>query len=463
MSKHLFVTSDLHLGGEEGSQMCDAAGTARLGRFVDAVADEQRRTGGAHLVLAGDVVDFLSEAPFSPFTASDHEAEAKLSRVMTRTAPFWDALAGLLAAGGQLTIQLGNHDVELSLPRPRRLLLERLGPGCVEFLYDNQALRVGPVLIEHGNRYDEWNAVDHDLLRQVRSALSRGEEPPPFVPMPGSELVVRYLNPLKAKYSFVDLLKPEDAAVPPLLAVLEPSACSDLQRLFGLVRQGARARLRRGLSPGTRSLDDLEPQGSATGREEELSRLVVALGAEAAEDEEGSRGALTDFVGLWQAARASDAKRERVLSRLYRALRAYAGQDQRAFDLMHEEAPYLEAAAQAMAAGAEVVIYGHTHLAKRVQMGNGRYLNTGTWADLMRLPRAVFDEHVAEDVAIEELSAFAEDLAQNRLERWRRQLPTFARVDLGEDLRLIDADIYVFHGPSPPTRIGSDDFEFQST
>jgi hypothetical protein len=39
-----------------------------------------------------------------------------------------------------------------------------------------------------------------------------------------------------------------------------------------------------------------------------------------------------------------------------------------------------------------VVIAGHTHLARTVSYRGGYYLNTGTWADLMKIPRAIAGE-----------------------------------------------------------------------
>jgi hypothetical protein len=38
---------------------------------------------------------------------------------------------------------------------------------------------------------------------------------------------------------------------------------------------------------------------------------------------------------------------------------------------------------------AAVVIAGHTHLARTVSYGGGYYVNTGTWADLMKIPRVL--------------------------------------------------------------------------
>ena len=42
----------------------------------------------------------------------------------------------------------------------------------------NESYRSGDILIEHGNRYDVWNAIDHDGLRETVSCASRGEVTP---------------------------------------------------------------------------------------------------------------------------------------------------------------------------------------------------------------------------------------------------------------------------------------------
>jgi hypothetical protein len=104
------------------------------------------------------------------FTAQDAAAGKKLSSIFERTDEVWKNLEAFVGAGCSLTLLLGNHDIELSLPTPRRILLDRLGPGRIEFIYDNQAFVDG--LIEHGNRYDSWNVIAHDQLREVRSAMS---------------------------------------------------------------------------------------------------------------------------------------------------------------------------------------------------------------------------------------------------------------------------------------------------
>lgn len=179
-------------------------------------------------MLNGDIADFLAEEPFETFTQSRDIAKTKFERIIKNTSEIWDALRNFIASGGMLTLLLGNHDLELSLPENRQLLMNRLGPGCIDFLYDNQAVTFGPVLIEHGNSYDSWNTVKHDVLRHVRSAFSRNKTPHSFPNVPGSALVANVINDIKKQYGFIDLLKPETAAMLPLLVVLEPSVMKEL-------------------------------------------------------------------------------------------------------------------------------------------------------------------------------------------------------------------------------------------
>src|SRR5262249_50206933 len=140
------------------------------------------------------------------------EATAVLRRIIDRDRLFFSALRDLLTAGHRLTIVLGNHDVELSFPALRRILMEELGADGkrFSFIYDGEAYQVGKVLIEHGNRYDEWNVVTHDALRRLRSVQSRMEPALKadrgFEAPAGSFLVAGVMNEIKNRYPFVDLL-----------------------------------------------------------------------------------------------------------------------------------------------------------------------------------------------------------------------------------------------------------------
>src|SRR5215510_8756010 len=156
-SRQLFVIPDLHLGGKPGFQICSPKGRERVADFLNWVASQAEGGQDIHLVVNGDLVDFLAEPPFAIFTGKDDEATTKLQSIIDSSPEIWQAFRAIVKAGAELTVLLGNHDLELTLPGPGRLLRKTLGPGRVNFVFDNQALDLGDVLIEHGNRYDAWN------------------------------------------------------------------------------------------------------------------------------------------------------------------------------------------------------------------------------------------------------------------------------------------------------------------
>jgi len=446
----LFVISDLHLGGDTGFQICTARGRRRLAAFIRGLPGQLAPSQQANLVLAGDIVDFLAEQPFAAFTPDDSAATAKLARIMDHgdTADIWLALRELVSAGHGLTLMLGNHDLELSLPGPRRLLHQRIGQRGVEFLYDNQAFVRGPVLIEHGNRYDDWNVVPHDTLRAVRSALTRREAPPPMRTVAGSELVVGVMNGLKRQYAFIDLLKPENEAALPLLAVLDPGSMFKLKQIVRLARQASRTRVPRDESgaPEERELisSEAEPPGA-----QQLQEAQALLGA--SDEEIGARESLQSWWDVYQGARAED--RREQLRRLRKALQIYVREQHETFATDEESPRYLRAAEALAKRGFRAVVFGHTHLAKRVPMlgGAARYLNTGTWAELMRIPDAVLSDSAGGDAVLAE---FVEALKDNQLGPWRTLVPTFARIDLDGDT-LQSADVFLFEEDGTVKPVGA--------
>jgi UDP-2,3-diacylglucosamine pyrophosphatase LpxH len=458
VKQSLFVVSDLHLGGapaREGKpsfQMCSPEGRDHLTKFIRYVADQ--RTKGdrdIHLIINGDIMDFLAEEKFTPFTEDDQEARAKLENIIGNTGEIWDSLTYLLRKEAKLTLLLGNHDIELSLPAPRRLLLERLGPGRLEFIYDNQAYAEGPVLIEHGNRYDSWNVVSHDGLREVRSAQSRKEIPPSFKGPAGSHLVTKVMNGIKAKFPFVDLLKPEDAGLLPLLAVLDPPSIDTITALLPLWKKQAGIEFddRTG-----RPTDLANIAGSVIDRDQALVELATRLAhgipprrdaADIAGPVDWIQGKIQDVrsvAELWSLTQTKD--KEDKLDRLYEALRARAERTWHTFDVAKEDDVYIRPAEAAAANGFKVIVMGHTHLVKRVPLRNGGqavYLNSGTWADLMRVPEMILKGE--EKAGKQQLAKFVEDLRANRLDTWRCQLATFARIDLDAG-RVESAQVYQY-------------------
>jgi UDP-2,3-diacylglucosamine pyrophosphatase LpxH len=458
----LYVISDLHLGGGDGFQMC--TGQAALARFLEARVEEARASGDVELVINGDAVDFLAEAPFRALTVDDGEATRKLNAILGRAENqgVFGALRAFVAAGGRLTVLLGNHDLELRLPGPRAALQAALGEGAVLQL-DGSPLRRGGLWIDHGNVVDPWNCVNHRLLGRLAadiaggddswSVLEEGELRDALKVPPGSQLVVDVMNKVKARYRFVDLLKPETEAVLPLLAALEPELSPHLRRAAGLARGVGLRMVLRSLwgAAGGGDLSEISDAGGpaaafATAAAQEIGRKEAAIRDAArveagVEDEISASEAARSWWQVWQARRAGE-DREAQLGRLRRALSVWHEAQQAAYDTTREGELWLKGAQAAFEQGAALVVYGHTHFARDVAVGSGRrYLNTGTWADLMTVPDAIFGADEA--AAGRAMARFADDLAGNELTAWRSSAPCYARVALDGQGEPAEAGVYL--------------------
>lgn len=447
METSVFVVSDLHLGGAEGFQMCSHEGQQRLASFCEWVAAQVGQTRAIELVLAGDIVDFLSiedkgGGAWSAFTADETEAVRKLDAIFASTDAVWQKLAACVQRGCTVTLMLGNHDVELSLPRVRRRFLQRLGPGTVDFIYDNQAYTRGQLLVEHGNRYEGWNVVDHDALRRLRSQVSRGVPVEDFPVQPGSLLVSRIMNKLKERYSWVDLIKPETSGVVPLLVALD----AGLWRSFGRgIMEGARAAWRdRQFGRDGMPTDDrfISERTAPTAAAAEASKFP---------DEDIEQWLTANLADDTSQVGAVDALKEDVL---FAAMRKWHEKDGRTFWVEREDQRYLNAAATLARRGYQVVVFGHTHHVKRVALADpsyATYFNTGTWADLIRIPPDTLDGEEA--AARASFSRFFDDVRNNRVEALRRLIPTFARIDFDTRDGITSSDLFFFDAPEKTPRV----------
>lgn len=402
------VISDLHLGGDPPAM---TSRPERLSRFLDRLPSLRAADEDLHLVIAGDFVDFLAVRPWEPFTADPRAAVDKLRRTMAGPfAPVFDALGRLAAADHRITVTIGNHDLELALPPVEAALRERLGAGDrVAFLVDGRALRLGGVLIEHGNRYEAVNANDFTGLRAVASALSRGEPPDVELrPSPGSEIVAKVLNPIEHRYPFLDLLKPPGELAALLLVAFEPSLLRHVEALARVVladlhhtdpRHRRSRHARRELSANDPELS--AALGEAWDRVQAPTAAVpihrwFEFGLEPRHD---------GIAAYFERGERVPPKRLRPIRLLARRLLL----DDRSARPDGPTGPWGEAAARILAAnhGAiATVVMGHTHQPRHIGPAErAGYLNTGTWADVIRVPEAALAEG-----ADEALEAFLHDL-----------------------------------------------------
>jgi len=287
--------------------------------------------------------------------------------------------------------------------------------------------------------------VNHGELRQVRSQLSRSETPSAFAAQPGSELVARVMNPVKKKFSFVDLLKPETGGVLPILAVLDPGLWHEVgPAMRQRVTAWCRGRFtKEGLPERTDYIAASFPDKVITTKSQELPENLRA-GLDAADatlDNSLTRGAQVSLT------------KDIAVAGLLKAFRSWRRKADITFSVEHEDDEYLKPAHE-HAKHFRVVVFGHTHLPKRIDLGGGAlYLNTGTWADVMRIPAAVYEGD--EIAGAQALTRFLDNVEKNNITEFRRQIPTFARIDLDADEQLKSADVLFFDDNGRTTPIST--------
>jgi hypothetical protein len=240
---------------------------------------------------------------------------------------------------------------------------------------------------------------------------------------PGSRLVLKVLNRFKEardpitgapRFPFVDLLKPETPAVPLLLLYLDPrlampAVAEALKLPPAMLAQKVGIHLR-GDDPvlaGKRS--------PATPSEGEVLARAIALGF--TEEERSEPHASIRRLERWLEGAAAPAPGMlaahgggRFLLRAF--LQAFSSEatffEPSKLDT-HDRALIEDFLAPR--AGPRVLITGHTHAAREAVLEGERvYLNTGTWTDLMKVPR--FDDDSG-------VRAFAEALEAGSVPRFR--------------------------------------------
>jgi len=412
----LYVVSDLHLGGEPGFQIFSQGN--ELAALIEHVTDLPAADKVA-LVLNGDIVDFLAER--NARYLDPEGALEKLERIFRDPAfaRVWASLAKLVKKDGrELVVVLGNHDVELALPALReRLLLELCGGdaaarGRVRFSLDGAgfACTVGgrKVLCTHGNEVDDFNVVDFRQLLEFQRAANRGQPYPAWVPNAGTKLVIDVMNDVKAKFPFVDLLKPETTFVPAVVFALDPDAARRVAALAPVVARLVTdmARLKAGLLGGEEPARPSPPSEAAALQQvlagafshaassqvdvqDLLANAETALMNNVRPDDARAEGSGTgETLGLWGLAADRILNRD-TMENLREALLRWLGSD-RTFAVDQEDPTFVDLD-RSTSPHVDFIVAGHTHLERAIKRRNGRgmYFNSGTWIRLIQLTEAM--------------------------------------------------------------------------
>jgi UDP-2,3-diacylglucosamine pyrophosphatase LpxH len=411
-TRRLIVISDLHLGGDSPRMM---SRPTLLASFIEGVPARLREKEQLDLVIAGDFVDFLAMPPHAAWTPEPAAARSKLEATMGASSPFapvFDALGRHVHSGHRLTVLVGNHDVELTLPAVQEALLARLdaSPHDVLFVDDGRAYRVGGALLEHGNRYDGANVNDWDGLRTIASAQSRGEDAPVELEVSaGSVIVERVINALKGRYPFIDLLQPEGEVVALLLFAFEPRLLADLDKIGRMIN-------------GKRKHGE-NPEGNQPGKTRNVAAAVTeqrdpelakafgpaydAVRSSSSSQRVGAVDWLSIYAKPWEDSLStllakSDPLPSDRLQKIRVALRhLLLGDLSDRSDGPTEQYGKAAERLRASGNGVETVLMGHTHLPRHIgPPERATYINTGTWVDRMRVPSKALED--GQDTLLEE-------------------------------------------------------------
>jgi len=370
------VISDLHVGDK--GPLEDFVYEEAFMDFLDYLAG----TGGPpqknqqiELVVNGDFIEFLQVPPLGGRDLSS--GVSKIKTVLTRHKKVFQKLGAFLAAGNQIRIIPGNHDLELNFPRVQGLIADAVA-GTDRSLKERLLFHptffylLPEVYIEHGHQYDSRNRVDLDHL--IQDAVTQSLNLPW-----GSRFVIEIFNEIEARYGFIDNVKPLLAGALIVLILDKDLFLERVPRFLGLEVENLLGMLKRILWPEVRSLD-ARPERLKQFHGDPESRKFIEDLAYLSGEELLQLGASQEkrLLGekLWDRAKLKILRQTLSLIQSTDQLWEQSNSD-----------PNIGKAKEIMATRrVKWVVFGHTHGAKKVNVGDGTYLNTGTWTDLLQLP-----------------------------------------------------------------------------
>ncbi len=342
------IASDLHLGN--GGRYDIFAGADALPALLAEVAPQ-------HLIVNGDGFDFLlDDEPIDQLV---------VGRAVRQAEAIAEHNADVLAAWGRcpkVTIRLGNHDVELAVPRVQAVFaaaIQRGGDAEVAFELGDAVspivVRGARILVTHGEHDDVANRIQYQRLRGAHTADApegtRGSARPFRYP-PGSHLVKDGLNWVKSELGarFADLAKPDFQGGALATAFLWPEqTAAKLRALFPSLA----ARYVRAWATTPRPFD--EGDGLDVDANDDLDAIAGAAALEMyARAHQFIAGEAAERFLSFEATNAERREAKRLL---------------RKFDC-------------------DAVVMGHSHAARFLAEPGLTYLNSGTWIPLVQMPPA---------------------------------------------------------------------------
>lgn len=374
-AKELIVLSDIHMGPEYGKGLFRA--DKELANCLNWILENK---DDCYIVFAGDVFDYLvlgekeQIADFYNF----RDVESRTRNIVEKHSDVFDSLAKLAESEKhQLLFIAGNHDPELVFPKAQRVIEKRLANSLFKpltrWIVQGETLQINvgsaKILIEHGNVFDKFNRVDYNGLREILSLINRGFSinTESFYSIPyGSKIVLEHVIPIRNDFPWLDYLQPGAEAVYPIM------------REFTTLKQKASF---------IKSLKD----GFWITAKDELTRLKASRDPAVL-----YRSGENDNFQSWLNFEAEHQEEQRGI--IFKApndelVKELISKKQEVFsintpDYTYEDVEYI------LQNDINLVITGHTHKAKIYPVGNGLYINTGTWAQLLETPEKDAPEEI---------------------------------------------------------------------
>jgi UDP-2,3-diacylglucosamine pyrophosphatase LpxH len=211
-SKYKVIVSDFHLGKgryfRDGTQniMEDFVYDREFAEFVTYYRSGSFADAEVELILNGDILNLLQIDTLGVHThlITERSVVRAVERIAVGHPEFFQALKKFVAVPGHtISYVVGNHDVGMLWPGPRKVFSEACGAPVT--FYD-VAYQFDGVHVEHGQQYERFAAVDMN-----RPFITRGL-PEPVLNLPwGSLFVAVALPKIKQERPYIDKVRPMGA------------------------------------------------------------------------------------------------------------------------------------------------------------------------------------------------------------------------------------------------------------
>ena len=207
--KYKLVVSDFHLG--KGRVFADGTQNILEDFFYDREFAEflnYHRSGAyaeaeVEIVLNGDILNLLQIDTYGVFThlMTERSVIRAVERIVEGHPDFFQALRRFVSTPGHsIAYVIGNHDVGMLWPGPRRVFSEAVGAkvGFYDVAYEFDG-----VYIEHGQQWENFSRVD------MKRPFITSRLPEPVLNLPWGSLFVAVLAPgLKKDRPALDKVRP---------------------------------------------------------------------------------------------------------------------------------------------------------------------------------------------------------------------------------------------------------------